>query len=235
MTEEAENTLTGAEIAPETEATEAPAPENQEAIAEAEEPVQPKPNGLQKRLGKVTATMRSLERENAAMKAIIDAQQKGQPAPPADFDAQVNSRAAQLREIEAFNAACNATAEKGASEFKDFGKAVQGYADLGGLHDKQDYLEAINALPNGAAVFRHLGLNLDEAADILEMKPAKMALELAKLSGSLAKPKKQISNAPTPPEPISGNAAPSSKDPEKMSMAEYAVWFEAEKKKYAGR
>lgn len=185
---------------------------------------------VQKRIAQLTFQREQAKREAAAARAMLEAKLSGTSADkPQDFQAEVNKTAAHMRAEESFNEASNRTFEKGVADFPDFKTAVQAFDLIGGLHDHRGFIEAINSLPNGHAVFHHLGKNLDAASDILEIKsPVQMAVKLAELSGSLAKPKKQISNAPTPPTPISGGAASSgSKDPNKMSMAEYMEWRKA--------
>lgn len=132
----------------------------------------------------------------------------------------MNRRAAELRDTESFNEACNKTAEKGKEAYQDFDTAVQGYQLLGG--PKREFLEAINALPNGAQLYYHLGKNLDEGAHVLSLPPVKMALELTKLSAKLSKTP-PVSKAPDPIKPI-GSASTRSDNPDNMSMAEWVAW-----------
>ncbi|HUN00411.1 MAG TPA: hypothetical protein PLI96_08005 [Halothiobacillus sp.] len=211
------------------QATETPTTETlADATAQPETPPDNSFNSkaVQKRIAKLTYEREEANRKATALEALLAAQRNGAtPATvPHDFDQQVKQTAAQMRAQEAFNEASNATFQKGVSEFPDFQNAVQSYELIGGLNDKRAFVEAINALPNGHVVFHHLGKNLGTASEILEMTPVQMAIKLAELSGSLAKPKKAISNAPVPPAPLGGNAAPTGKDPSKMSMAEFMEW-----------
>lgn len=177
-----------------------------------------------KRIAKQTFENRNLQRENEALKAMIANKTPGATVPQ-DFQVEVNKAAAAQAKEAKFVEDSNRTYAAGVAEFPDFAKTVGAYDLIGGLGDKPAFIEAINALPNGHQVFHHLGKNLDAASDILELSPTQMAIKLAQLSGTLAKPvKKPISNAPAPASPLGGSAAISSKDPNKMSMAEYVEW-----------
>jgi hypothetical protein len=209
---------------------------NETPAAEPAQPAGPTPEEIAqklavKRIAKLTYEKNEALREAKAAREMLAANLGGNKPPaaeqPQDFDRRVNQTAAQMRADEAFTDACNQTFAKGMEEFPDFKASVQAYDLIGGLQDKREFISAINALPNGHAVYHHLGKNLDAASDILDMDPVQMAIKLAQLSGSLAKPKKAVSNAPAPPPSLGGNAAPSTKDPNKMTMQEYMEWRKA--------
>ena len=206
--------------APEPELTEAQAavsPETVQPAAEAQ-PETDKGAETRKRIAKLTWEREQAKREAEALRAII-AQGKGQPAQPS-IDDQVTARAAEIAAAQKFNDDCDATYAKGIKDFPDFAEAVSAFKGIGGLAIRTDFLDAVNALDNGHAVLRHLGQNLDEATDLFGMKPARMAIELAKISGILAKPPtRAVSKAPSPPEPTSGKVA-ASKSVDNMSMQE---------------
>lgn len=196
---------------------------------------------VEKRIAKLTYEREQARREAAqataekkALEAILDATRKGE-AVPENFASQAKFQAAQEREIQEMNAAANDIFKDGLSQFPDFRNAVAALQEVSEIGTNAPFIHAIHALPNGPAVFKHLAENTDDASDILQMSPAKMAIELAKISGSLSKPAKPISKAPAPPEPIGGNAAPSSKDPSTMSMPEFKVWFAEQRKQRTGR
>ncbi|WP_140803856.1 hypothetical protein [Rhodanobacter glycinis] len=186
---------------------------------------------FQKRIDELTREKWEARREAQAATALADAlrnrkpEDGSQPAEtPTDIDALVNRRAAEMREVEAFNEACNTTYQKGKEVLPDFDEAVKGYQLLGGLDGRREFLEAVNSLPNGSQIFYHLGKNLDEGAHVLALSPVKMALELTKLSQKLSKAP-PVSNAPAPIKPLGGTAVHSD-DPEKMSMKEWVAWRE---------
>jgi hypothetical protein len=185
---------------------------------------------FQKRIDELTREKWEARREAQAATALAEALRNKQPdeegkaTPPAELEALVNRRAAELREAEAFNEACNTTYQKGKESIPDFDDAVKGYQLLGGLDTRRDYLEAVNSLPNGSQIFYHLGKNLDEGAHVLSLSPVKMALELTKISQKLSKAP-AVSNAPAPIKPL-GGAANHDGDPEKMSMSDWVKWRE---------
>lgn len=184
---------------------------------------------FQKRIDELTREKWEARREAEAARALAESlrsrtteTEESKPANPADIEALVLKRAAELREVEAFNEACNTTYQKGKESIPDFDEAVKGYQLLGGLDTKRDFLEAVNALPNGSEIFYHLGKNLDEGAHVLSLPPVKMALELTKLSQKLSKAP-SVSKAPAPIRPLGGSATHDT-DPEKMSMADWIKW-----------
>jgi len=181
-------------------------------------------NDTKKRIARLTYEREQARRETAALQEMV-AKMQGDDDSGDNIDAQVETRVSQRIAQQTFNDECNATYEKGTKEFPDFSEAIRSFDDIGGLADRTEFLDAVNSLENGAAVLRHLGKNIDEAASLFDLKPAKMAIKLATISGNLAKPKPNISNTPAPPGEIRGGAV-SGKNPENMSMDEFAKWFE---------
>ena len=178
----------------------------------------------QKRIARLTYEREEARREVARLKAAPA------PQPGTDFEAQVAKAAAELVAAQQFNADCNATFSKGVEAFPKFYEDVQALQEIG-MSDNREFLEVVNDLPNGAAVLHHLGQNLDDAAAIMRLTPAKMAAKLAMLSGDVAKPTaKPISRTPAPPETISGKASPAAKSPENMSVAEVAAYIADQRK-----
>jgi hypothetical protein len=181
---------------------------------------------FQKRIDELTREKWEARREADAAKALAEAMrsQHGEAAAtettPQNIEELVTRRAAELRDAESFNEACNITAEKGKEAFQDFDSAVQGYQLLGG--PKREFLEAINALPNGPQLFYHLGKHLDEGAHVLSLPPVKMALELTKLSAKLAKAP-PVSKAPAPIKPLGGSVVHDG-DPMKLPIADWIKW-----------
>jgi hypothetical protein len=177
----------------------------------------------QKRIARLTYEREEAKREVARLKAAQVT------ATPATFDDQVNKTAAEMLAQQKFTEECNATFQKGIGEFPDFADSVETLQNIG-MGQNNDFLDAVNDLPNGAAVLQHLAGNLEDAQAILKMKPGKMAVKLAGLSGELAKPNvKPLSKAPAPPESIGGRATPVSKNPENMPMGEFVKWFEEQR------
>ena len=207
---------------------------------EGESDAQKRTPWFQKRIDELTREKWEARRAADAATALAESMRNRQsetgetkPAQPADIEALVTRRAAEMREVEAFNEACNTTYRKGKESLPDFDEAVKGYQLLGGLDGKRDFLEAVNSLPNGSEIFYHLGKNLDEGAHVLSLTPVKMALELTKLSQKLSKAP-PVSKAPAPIKPL-GGAATHDGDPMKMSTSDWIKWRdkqEAEENKH---
>ena len=73
----------------------------------------------------------------------------------------------------------------------------------------------------------HLGKNPVEAAKIAALPPTRQAVELGKLEARVTAPKPLPKQPPAPVQPVSGIAAGGTKDPGKMTMAEFKAWREA--------
>lgn len=84
--------------------------------------------------------------------------------------------------------------------------------------------EAIQRAEKGADVLYYLGKNREVAAQIARLDPLSAAIRIGEIAATLARPQpKKTSNAPPPISPVGARAAVS-KDPAKMSDAEwYAV------------
>ena len=208
-----------AEIADQTPQAEMPADEAQ--------PKEDRGEKTRNRIAKLTWEREQARRESQA-KDVIIARLQGQTAVQPSLDDQIETRVTEKLAAKQFNDDCNATYSKGTKEFPDFNAVLNNFSEIGGLSQKLDFLDAVNALDNGHAVLHHLGQNLDEASDLFSMKPARMAIELSKISGNLAKPvKKAVSKAPIPPEPMNGKAI-STRSVDEMTMAEM---FERDRKR----
>ena len=81
--------------------------------------------------------------------------------------------------------------------------------------------EIIVGLDTGPDVLYHLGKNPDTAARLSMLHPVQAALEIGRIEAGLAKPKPITqAKAPDPIKPLRGSGSPS-KDPDKMSAAEW--------------
>lgn len=76
----------------------------------------------------------------------------------------------------------------------------------------------------GPELVYHLGKNPQEAARIAALPLERQAREFGRLEAKLTAPKPIIAPPPDPITPISGGGSAPQKDPNKMSMAEYAAW-----------
>ena len=163
------------------------------------------------------------------------------PKTQADYERDVQEAATRVAAEREFAAACNKIADAGAAEFKDdfvptlnsLWNVVDGIDAQGNLtpHGRA-LVEAAQETDNPAAVLHHLGKNLGDAVRIVAMTPAKMGAAVAKLSDTLAKKASAtpaVSQAPAPPEPVSGGTRNTSSLAD-LPMAEYIKRRDAEVK-----
>jgi hypothetical protein len=124
---------------------------------------------------------------------------------PEEIDRQVDQRAAQRREAERFNEACQRTYERGVGDkdTPDFKAAVDAFNVFGGLGAHPALVTTTVSDPNGHKVLHHLGNNLDEAERILRLPPLQLAAEIGRLSKQLSAPA-PLSSAPPPITPVRG-------------------------------
>lgn len=84
--------------------------------------------------------------------------------------------------------------------------------------------DVIAQMDRGADVAYHLGLHRDDAARIAQMSPIEQAMELARVEARLSAPQPRTqTKAPDPVDPVRPKAS-ATKDPSKMTMAEYRKW-----------
>lgn len=169
----------------------------------------------QKRIDELTRARREAERRAEALEAMMSGNTSDEEDEPYQTQFQGNpqhlieQRANELARQQALNEASNRTYSQGKAVHDDFDAAVQGMGQLGEVAVQPAFLEAVTSLPNGHEVYYHLGKNLDEAAHVLSLPPVQMALELAKVSAKVGRPKK-VSDAPPPAsESVTGSAKPS--------------------------
>lgn len=171
---------------------------------------------------------REATRRATALEAEISRYRQGQApqeAPPpgyvpvADVERMVEQHAATSR----LNADCDAVADYGAEKFPDFGEAQRNLQMMGGI--TPTFLEVVTGLgkEDGARVFRELGLNPDRAERILQMSPARMGVELARMAAAPA-PKPAVSKAPPPITPI-GSGTTRSTNLDTMGDADFRREF----------
>lgn len=79
----------------------------------------------------------------------------------------------------------------------------------------------------GPEIAYHLGKNPAEAARIAALPAIRQAAELGRLEAKISAPKPLPKQPPAPVNPVSAIAAGGTKDPETMSMSEYAAWRKA--------
>jgi hypothetical protein len=91
----------------------------------------------------------------------------------------------------------------------------------------ESFLSVVTESEQAADILYHLGKNPNEAWRLVNLSERNLARELGKLEAKLSAPKPTPKLAPDPVKPVTGINAGGSKDPAKMSMAEYIAWREA--------
>ena len=192
------------------------------------------------------------EQAKARRQAILDAGKREAPPREADFPDPIEFAAAKaiwgaeqrLTEREARNAGEAAqAAEEKIKEISQRERAVIAsawtaqVAEAKGRYADFDQVALANDLPvteamgelimtseAGPDVLYHLGQNRALAAQIAGLNAVEAARAIGRIEASLSRPKpKTETNAPPPISPVRGSAG-ASRDPSKMSVAEYAAW-----------
>lgn len=94
------------------------------------------------------------------------------------------------------------------------------------LYISKDVVDILQESDNGGEVAYYLAKNTAEADRISQLSPIAIAREVGKIESRLAEPpKKKISGAPDPLNPVSsGGSETPTKNPDDMSMDEYEKW-----------
>jgi hypothetical protein len=211
---------------------------------EGEEQEAPKPDGVQKRINKITAEkyaeQRRAEQAEAELKKLrTQAPTLKQEPKLEDFDYDeesyaeaktqylVDQKFAEFQETQKIQRqeaeqaeVANAFKQKvDAAGIEDYGQVVSNLNQVAPL--PSEILLAIQQDDNGPQIAYYLGSHLDVADRIATSNPMQAALELGKISAKLAggKQPKKTSNAPPPITPIKGSGKVG-KDYGEMSMEE---------------
>lgn len=140
------------------------------------------------------------------------------PQPPGITKEQFEAEVAKAAAIQRFNEQCNKVFADGKEEFDDFEARVAAGQRANALTPTM--AEIVLALDNPHQVLHSLLGDLDEAARIAELPPARMAIEIAKFA---QKRPARVSKAPPPVTPTTPTAAPT-EDPEKMTTEQWMAW-----------
>ena len=158
---------------------------------------------LQRRIDKVTAEKKVLEKELRETKEKLDAKIKEGDIPLTEADITkkaeeiANAKLAQKN----FDDACNRLADAAKKIDKEFDAKVKEMAEeIGPIPG--DLIPMFDELDNGGEVLSYLTKNIDEAEELWALSIQKRALKLARLSAKLVKPPKAVSKVPAPIESI---------------------------------
>lgn len=194
-----------------------------------------------------------LDRANARLRRIDEAAQATQPPKEEDFKDWEEYQAARYahasiqaldgrqrkeveNEVSEHQSKLNETEQRRRNEVAQnwadqVADAKTRYADFATVFSDDvpvtaDGAEIIADSDMGADIAYWLGSNRTEAARIAKLPPLKQAVEIGRIEARLSLPRsKTVTTAPEPIAPVRGKAT-ASKDPDKMSPAEYRKWRE---------
>lgn len=162
-------------------------------------------------------------------------------AATAALEAQAQTKTETDRRAAAQSAAEARAKEIGDSFVKrkdEFAKAHPDYEEIAESDDLKISVPMAAAIledEDGPAIAYYLGQNPDEAERISGLSPNRAVSELGRIAAKLKTPPPK-KEKPAPLNALRGNSAPAStgKDPNEMSMEEYAVWRAGKSKSGSG-
>lgn len=186
--------------------------------------------------------IRRLRAQNRELRATQ--QQLAQPAstsaapsldPTAEFQRLVREQAQQLAQQQNFNQRCNDCAAKGQEQFgPEFGQRVGGIQRLVDMNDPAQietynrFLDVAIETGEGPKILFELGADPNEAARVMALPVARMAVELAKMATAEGT-SPTLSGAPKPITPVTAARANRSpidpSDPDKADTLSTAEWM----------
>lgn len=159
---------------------------------------------------------------------VVDPNKKPINLTQDEFNAAVKKQAGEEVALASFNDQCNKVFNAGKDSFEDFESSIDAFKKLGGLPIPT--VEIALEMDAPEMLIYNLSKNLDRAAEIFKLSPAKQALALTKFSAEIekqVKEDKKTSKETTTLRPVVGGTRTTSEpDPEKMSMQEFIAWRE---------
>lgn len=235
VSNDAENSLDAATEQDDGEAdqTEAEAEETGEQAEEKAEDAGKVPDGVQQRINEITRKRREAERRAERLEAKLK-KLESQSMDDLDYEDQIAhktlniSRREQIendREAaqELAHEAYQARVEAASSKYPDYAQ-VTGNPNLA---ITPAMAETIMDSDYGPDIAYHLGKNPVEAARIAQLNPPSQARELGRIEAQVSAPKPAPKTAPAPVKAVGAKNSSGTKDPAKMTMAEYAAWRKA--------
>lgn len=222
--------------APVAEETEVATPEPADEVAQESEsteraektPEQKEIERLRRQLTKRDRTQGKLHQELEQLRT--QSQQQPERQEPKETDPVALAREIAL--VEKVTEKSNQIAREGQKKFTDFNDALKTIAEeLGPLFDQRGrpapVMEAVLDSDKPADLLHFLGKNPDLAAELEGLSSTAIGRRIARIEAQMseqAKPK--TSAAPKPLEPVKGQGV--SKDPSKMTDAEFNAWRKAQ-------
>jgi hypothetical protein len=132
---------------------------------------------------------------------------------------QIDQRAKEVADVNAYNDRANEIYKAGKGSFKDFDGDLAQFKEAG-LPLSREFVEAADHVGDAHKLIHHLAQNIDEAERIMSLPPHKIGVALAKIKIEEPKAPVKVSKAPEPIKPINGKAKAELRD-EDMPIAEY--------------
>lgn len=192
-----------------------------------------------------TAENERLRRENEALKTLRgDDESSEQPpkptlgAPKTYTEEDVERRADEKASLRVLNEKVNTLYDDAATLDPKFESRLPALRQAAGdaLAQRPDFWQALTKVGNGAHVMNELTKDLDHLAELLELSPVEMGIELATLSASATRstPERRISRAPPPIRPVTETRS-TDRSLDEMSDEEYSSARAAQRAAYRER
>jgi len=137
-----------------------------------------------------------------------------------EVEAKTRQDAETQRQQEAVRATWQEKRAKALEKYPDFEEVAESDA----LTISTSMIAPLLLADNGTDVLYHLGTHTEEATRIAGLNPVQQAIEIGKLSATLATPPRaQPSRLPKPITPVGGRNGAATKNPNEMSIEEYAA------------
>lgn len=199
------------------------------------------PKWAQSRIDTMTRKMREAEEAREALRQQLAKYEQPQissvdsTSPALYTEEEVQRRAQQVAAEQTFNQQCSTIYETGKQAFQDWDRRMDTIRLAGGIPPA--VIEA--AIENGDAhvILAGLASQPEELTRLQALPPTKMGVAIAKFGQKLAKQQAapKVSAAPLPPEGRARGTTVPEPDPDKMTMAEFMAYMDAQESNRAPR
>lgn len=153
---------------------------------------------LQRRIGKTTAEKKQIAKDLELAKSKLVDEGKENVLTEEDVEARAEEKANQKLIEKQLRASSDKLFDDAVKIDKNFQIKLDAMVEETGAFPAV-MIGILDDLGNGGAILNHLTDNTDEAEKIFGLSPAKMAVELSKISVKIKPKPKQISKVPDPP------------------------------------
>jgi molecular chaperone GrpE (heat shock protein) len=191
---------------------------------------------LQRRIDKRTSDVYRTRAENEQLKAELERLKAGQTEEAPKVESDVYKAADQIAEAKIFAKTASEIVETGRKTdpkfmdtLRDLASEVGEFVQPNGL--PSPFMKAVlDISENPTKLLRHLGKNLEIAAELTDLPVTKLAARLDRIEREMSQPAtSKLSSAPKPLEPVKPSGKVDGYHPD-MSDAEFAKWREGQLK-----